>query len=530
MAATSPCRPQPHDTPMVQVASRSPTPRLAALLGRGEGWLLSPGRSALIGLALWLALLPLVRERWAMAGLAVVAFWLLCQTVRVEAPLLERVPFPPLTVLVLGMVMRWGLGPLLMAFSGSGNDPFLAVWVEHGPAIQLLWLTLTASIVLVAQLQRERIARVAASLPPAPLAEWFRQRGSTRRRLGWIALLLGVYMAFYVALSLLSGAFDRDFATYVGWVHTLWRLDTPVAALSRLRDLWLLLVPLTLLVFRGPGRWFSAALLLVFIGVALLSGSRGLLFYPLLLLVGGLWLLPVSPRLLRQLILIAAALMVALSPLIFVARDSARFQGTNALDPVARLGAVAATLRNPEPLLAKARWVGRDLYACHDPYLFTATHRAAAPVGGAGLNHLLWLWVPRHLKPDRPEIFDGPRIAKELQGVPRGTWADVWFPCISLPADLWRRWGLAGLAAGSLVVALVVNGLTALWCRCLSLPGSGVQLLLLFYPSTYLQSFPFGTVQETAWSLLWELPKYLLTLWLIGALVDRLAACAKAPT
>lgn len=515
---------------MVQVASRPPTPRLAALLGRGECWLLSPARSALLGLGLWLVMLPLVRERWAMAGLAVVAFWLLLQTVRLEAPLLERIPFPPLTVLVLGMVLRWGLGPLLMAFTGSGKDPFLAVWVEHGPPIQLLWLTLTASIVLVAQLQREWIARAAASLPPAPLAERFDQWGAPRRRLGWIALLLGLYMLFYVALSLLSGAFDRDFATYVGWVNTLWRLDTPVAAFSRLRDLWLLLAPLTLLTFRGAGRWVSAALLLFFVLVALLSGSRGLLFYPLLLLLAGLWLLPVSPRLLRRLVLIAAALMVTLSPLIFVARDSARFQGTNALDPVARLGAVAATLQDVEPLLAKARWVGRDLYACHDPYLFTAPHRAAAPVGGAGLTHLLWLWVPRHLKPDRPEIFDGPRIAKALQGVPRGTWADVWFPCLSLPADLWRRWGPTGLVAGSLVVAVVVNGLTALWCRCLTLPGSGFQLLLLFFPSTYLQSFPFGTVQETCWALLWELPKYLLTLWLLGAVVDRLAAPAKATT
>ena len=76
---------------MPEAASRSSTPRLAALLGRGEGWLLAPGRSALLGLALWGLTLPLARERWAMAGLAVVAFWLLLQTVRLEAPLLERV-------------------------------------------------------------------------------------------------------------------------------------------------------------------------------------------------------------------------------------------------------------------------------------------------------------------------------------------------------------------------------------------------------------------------------------------------------
>ncbi|MFN9630489.1 MAG: hypothetical protein ACK59A_09725 [Cyanobacteriota bacterium] len=508
---------------MPEDASRSATPRLAALLGRGEGWLLAPGRSALLGLALWTLTLPLARERWGMAGLAVVAFWLLLQTVRLEAPLLERVPFPPLTVLVLGMTLRWGLGPLLMAFSGSGEDPFLAVWVRHGMASQLLWLAVTAAIVLVGQPQRNRIARAAAALPAAPLAGAFQTAGPARRRLGWIALLLGIYMLLYVLLSVLGGAFDRDFATYLRWTHTLWRLDTPVAAFSRLRDVWLLLVPLLLVSFRGVGRWGPAVLVAGFGLVALLSGSRGLLFYPLLLLLAGLWLVPIPPRLLRRLLLVAATLMLALSPLIFVARDSARFQGTAALDPVARLGAAAAVLRNPEPLLAKTRWIGRDLYACHDPYLFTPAHRAAAPAGAAGLGNLLWLWVPRHLHPDRPEIFDGPRLAKELQGVPRGTWADVWFPCLSLPADLWRRWGAPGLALGSLLVALVVNGLAALWCRWAAVSGSAFQLLLLLFPCTYLQSFPFGTVQETCWALLWELPKYLLTLWLLGALVDRLA-------
>ena len=515
---------------MPEAASRSSTPRLAALLGRGEGWLLAPGRSALLGLALWALTLPLARERWAMAGLAMVAFWLLLQTVRLEAPLLERIPFPPLTVLVLGMALRWGLGPLLMALSGSGDDAFLAVWVRHGVASQLLWLAVTAAIVLVGQLQREWIARAAAALPAAPLSEAFRGEGPARRRLGWIALLLGIYMGLYVVLSVLGGAFDRDFATYLRWSHTLWRLDTPVAAFSRLRDLWLLLVPLLLVSFRGAGRWLPAALVVVFALVALLSGSRGLLFYPLLLLLAGLWLVPLPPRLLRRLALLAAALMLVLSPLIFVVRDSARFQGTSALDPVARLGAAAAVLRDPEPLLAKARWIGRDLYACHDPYLFTPAQRAAAPAGASGLTNLLWLWVPRHLQPNRPEIFDGPRLAKALQGVPRGTWADVWFPCLSLPADLWRRWGPAGLALGSLVVAVVVNGLVALWCRWVAVSGPAFQLLLLLYPCTYLQAFPFGTVQETCWALLWELPKYLLTLWLLGAVVDRLASRAGART
>lgn len=96
----------------------------------------------------------------------------------------------------------------------------------------------------------------------------------------------------------------------------------------------------------------------------------------------------------------------------------------------------------------------------------------------------------------------------------------MWFPCLSLPADLIRRWSVPGLLLGSLVVAAVVQVLFRLWYRSISVAGGTFQLLLALLPATYLQSFPFGTVSETAWALLWELPKYLLVLWVMGSAVD----------
>ena len=53
-------------------------------------------------------------------------------------------------------------------------------------------------------------------------------------------------------------------------------------------------------------------------------------------------------------------------------------------------------------------------------------------------------------------------------------------------------------------------------------------LLLVLLPAIYLQSFPFGTVSEMAWALLLELPKYLLTFWVMGAAVERLLRRAEA--
>ena len=262
--------------------------------------------------------------------------------------------------------------------------------------------------------------------------------------------------------------------------------------------------------------------MLAFLALALFSGSRGLLFYPFLLLLFGLWFVLSDPRCIRRLAVSMAVLVFVCSPLIYVVRDSAAFQ--RAENWTGRLEAVGVALMQPEPLLNKTRWLGRDLYACHDPYLFTPGNRDQPLAGTRGLGSLLYLWVPKHILPERPVLFDGHLIAKKLQRVPPSDFSKVWFPCFSLPADLMRRWGLPGVLLGSFVVAASLQFLFRLWYQKVSISGGTFQLLLLFLPATYLQSFPFGTVSETAWALFWELPKYLVAFWLLGAGVDRYLA------
>ena len=492
--------------------------RLQQLFGSLSPWVLQPQRSGLACVLVWFFSLPLTWPHPWLALLGFSAIWGLTLALCLEAPLLQSFPLPPLTVLLIGLCLRWGLGPLLLALGGSGGNPFLEIWIRYGPQSQFLWLILTASLLILALPQQKAIARAAGAMPQSLWSVQATQHPRLRAQLTALAAILSLFVAAYIGLSILSGAFDRQFDVYLTWTQQLWRLDTPVAAFSRLRDLWFLLFPLWWRLLGKRWRCLLALEMIAYFSAALLSGSRGLLMYPALLVFFGLWFVVPDPRPIRSLALVLASSFLVLSPLIYVVRDSEPFQRAETWTE--RLGAVGLTLMEPQPLFDKARWLGRDLYACHDPYLFTPHNRNKPPAGFHGLESLLYLWIPKHVFPERPFLFDGHLIAKQLQRVTPSRWSQAWFPCFSLPADLMRRWSVLGLFLGSLVFAASLQFVLRFWYQTVDVSGTTFQLLLLLFPSTYLQSFPLGTVSETAWSFLWELPKYLAAFWLLGKAVD----------
>lgn len=283
--------------------------------------------------------------------------------------------------------------------------------------------------------------------------------------------------------------------------------------------MWFVLLPLFFRLSSLKTKTLQIVLLVSFFVAALLSGSRGLLFYPSLLLVAGLWLASGKTILLRKLLLCVTISFLLLSPLIQVMREMPSFRGAESLGD--RIDAVQSAVMSPQKLTKKALWIGRDLYACHDPFLFNPSSQSFVDAGFSGLSSLKYLLVPRHIYPEQPPIFDGHIIVKKILGVTDKTYgSQAWFPCLSLPGDLYRRWGYSGVITGSLLTAVIVGGIGRLWYTYTLKPQNSFQLLVFIYPCTYLQGFPFGTVSETMWYLLWDLAKYLLLFFVIGKLVD----------
>lgn len=496
--------------------------RLSQLLGPLQG-LLTPRGTLLLCALGWGVTAP-----FSSAPLAIGLCWwgiaLLLWSLQIERPWLEVLPFPPLTVLALHLFLRWELGGLLLLLAPAGSGEVRA-WSDH--VAQALPINAVCTTALVgAALINWRWIRRPPRPSPARVTTTNNERGFGKRQLLMLGAITGVVAVGYAFVGFFGGTLDRG-APYLQWAGKLWRPDTLFSATIRLRDLYFLILPW--LIWRWRRSVPIVALFLVPTTASLLLtamlGGRGLLIYPGLLLLGGLWLVGTRAPILRALIGILAALALFLTAVMPALRSSDAFRATSGTDLLNRLGALRGTtaaLQSP----GKLAEVGRDLYAWSDPYLFQEPGLSQAPAGTKRLHHLLYLWIPRAWMPDRPEINDGHLIAKEIMGTPDAGMHEgrhIWFPGISFGADLYWRFRWPGVIIGSSLFGLGYALLCRLWYRLADLNRSTASALIAIYPATFLQGPPLRSVSETAWNWLYEFPKYVLILAVITLLIEALS-------
>ncbi|MFM7674873.1 MAG: hypothetical protein ACKO5F_04645 [Synechococcus sp.] len=498
--------------------------RLDTLLGPASG-LIHPLRGLLAGAILWIPLASLSGRPLAMAWscwslvLLLTALWL-------ERPWINRMPLPPITVITLAGFIRWGLGAGLLAWTADQAPAPLQGWAIAVEPAQALWGIVSTAIVLAGLLNRPLLLR----LQPLPLSP------AMQRRLPLLVLVTGLFTCAYLITGMGSGTLDRSSANYLFWTTKLWRADTLFVPFLRLRNLFPLLAPLAVLLCLrscpAGAAWSRRALAGVLIVLTLLSlalgamsGGRALLIFPLLLLLGGLWMTDLPASLLRWLALALVLFGLVFIPLMAGLRDSPAFQATHSQDVMGRAAVIGKAMVQARPEAGSIALIGRELFPSSDPFLFHPPGSQLPPAGNRGLKGLLYLWVPKHLKPDRPEINDGHLIAKEVMGeskvgVVNGT--HVWFPNMSFGGDLYRRYRWPGVIVGSLAFGLFYALMARIWYQTASLSASLFQLLLAVYPASFIDGLPLRSVSETVWNWFWELPKYLLVLVVLAWLIEGL--------
>jgi len=494
--------------------------RLSLLLGPATG-LLKPSGALLLGFSLWL-LLGLCTGRWLALALSCWSLVLLLLAMGIERRWLAVLPLPPLTVMAFAGFMRWGLGGFFLVAAGSHVRPDVKPWVVGLEPAQALGAVLYTSILAVALLNRSWMRH----FPPKPLGE------DLRARLPWLTLLLGLFSLAYLGIGVGFGTLDCGWTNYVHWTTQLWRPDTLFIPFLRFKDLFYLLVPVAVVSAKRPGSLGRGWLPAVLIAITLLSlllaagnGGRGLLLAPLVLILLGFWFTDLSVQSIRRLALAVLLFALMFIPVMDALRETSVFKATSSQHPLERVQVISQGMRaasfKPETLSL----IGRDLFGASDPYLFQPPGSLLSPVGNKRLQGLLFLWVPKHLYPQRPEINDGHLIAKEIMGKPgKGivNGQHIWFPNITFAADLYCRYRWAGVFLGCALFGLFYALLCRLWYRSASLSGGLFALLLALYPATFFNGLPLRSLSETVWNWSWDFPKYLIAMLVLSWLGECL--------
>ena len=118
-----------------------------------------------------------------------------------------------------------------------------------------------------------------------------------------MALVAGVFTLLYVLNGVFSGTLDRSGVIYSYWVAKVWRADSLFVIFLRLKDVFFFIAPLAISSTNNMRlRLGLIVVLIASIGAAFLTGGRGIILYPLLYLIFGLWLTPLKPRSIRFLL------------------------------------------------------------------------------------------------------------------------------------------------------------------------------------------------------------------------------------
>ena len=248
-------------------------------------------------------------------------------------------------------------------------------------------------------------------------------------------------------------------------------------------------------------------------------------------MLGGLWF----RRKIKSIqVLILAAIIFSIFFITFAAqlRQSSEFRATSSLDLAERARVIAekATSISIANSIPNPRNLGFALYTHSDPYLFVEPTLSSKPAGNKRLENLKYLWVPRVIMENRPEINDGHLIANEIRNESELYMHDgryVTFHNVSFGGDLYWRYRWLGVILGSILIGVAYSFVCRIWYSYASLNGSCILLLVTLFPTTFFQGVPLRSISETAWNWFYEFPKYALILLALGFVIDKLFACNK---
>lgn len=449
-----------------------------------------------------------------------VGLLLLCM--HIERPWLNVFPLPPLTTLQLSFGMKWSIGGLLLLLARGETDvPVWRDYIEEALPINALLGTL---VVLPALFNYIFIRKRFSCLNKRNEIKSNLESALKSKQVLLLCLICGGVASGYLLIGLLSGTLDRGAESYFRWASKIWRPDTLFSAVIRLRDLYYILLPAVF--WRWKRNTYIRTILLVMTVLpltgCLLLGSRGIILYPLFLLICGCWLAGAKASLFRNLFIATTLFSILFVSVIGNSRLS--FDNSSRFDIGERISIIFENFNKSLPNSKMISMLGRELYASSDPHMFKEPGLSMPERGFQDLKNLPFIWVPKFIYPEQPEVLNDHIIAGIIEGAPeggmeKGIW--VTFPSITMSADLYSRFRWPGVVIGGLLFGIFYTIVCRVWYKhAFNTLSLGSSVILGLFPATFLQGPPAGTIMKTAWVWGYEIPKYILVIIILVFIIE----------
>lgn len=436
----------------------------------------------------------------------------------------------PSAIFAGGILARYGIGSLMIALTPAEHvlegeyRQYMVSWLYSKDAAMLWTVYLIAGSTVFGLLESYRSSDRSARVSEGEEAGWFRWMRESRkgevhkyRRIKLVSITLLLMYFISSCISAWTGSMDRG-AGYSYWAEMAFRPEALFIAFARLRQIGYFLLPIT---WKHSSRLLKVFLSLIAVSPLVMdavAGGRGSVLYPLVMVYVGYLCIAVEIRK----VLVCGALLVTLMgvaiPYMAAYRDGAAMRETSHRDITGRLGALLTGVK-AERVIYRYMALGREVYACSDGFVVEAVEkRDIMKVGmkDIGLGDLGKILLPRWIGKDKKyKKADGASIAKDLMGIENRNW----FPCITTPADLFRRGRWTGVVAGGAVMGVVIWVFDRSWLKMGSRGKDLGTLLMTILPITYVQAGMYGTVRELVWQLAWELPKYIILFWGVAKII-----------
>lgn len=439
----------------------------------------------------------------------------------ISASLLFKVCIGTLAVLLFG---SFSLPP--------GEYSQYTTTFRYSSQVSLLWIIFLAPSLLLSILANRCLRPQLSSVTLARNSNFSylnqllgtSSRSSLTTKVIWFTFVLGVLITLYTIVGLHTEALDRGDA-YERLTQASSAPANFLTPLLRLKQLFYFLSSLLFLNRKNNITRFILGLAILNILLVSISGSRGEVFYPALMMLLPLLLrIKYSYRMFALLLVPSLVILVSL-PYIAALRDLPSFKQTSTSAPLKRIKTIPEVLTTEDGrnlLSYRVSALGREIYGCSDSFLFTPNNQDSLPQGFRDLSapqYLFNLLLPNSLLGSTTRKLDGGDLAQSLIGNP---YKPNWFPCLTLPADLYRRGLYPFVTLGGILFYFVLLSLDFLWLSLLRRQQSLFYIPIILLTVSFVQLQPIGTVQESLWYLLWDLPKYLF-LFLLLILASRLS-------